>query len=94
VLSIAAGVAGWRLDAHGIRLPALLAAVLAVLHSAATTQAAPTMFSQRWVQGDEAALARTFHRFAARWQAVRCALQLANLGVLLWLWVKVSRVAA
>jgi hypothetical protein len=47
-----------------------------VLQSAATTLAAPTMFSQRL--GDEAALTRIFARFA-RWQAYRCALQTRQL---------------
>src|SRR3712207_7179311 len=47
-----------------------VAAVLAVLYSLATTQAAPTNFSQRWVAKDEAALARVFDRFE-RWQKLR-----------------------
>jgi hypothetical protein len=89
LLSVAAAVLGWRMGAQATRLPAVLAGVLAVLHSAATSRAAPTMFSQRRVRGDEAALANIFDRFA-RWQGVRCALQLANFAALLWLWTSVG----
>ncbi len=66
---------------HAIALD--LAAVLAVLHSLVTTQAAPTNFRQRNAVGDEAALARIFNRFE-RWQALRAALQVLNFGALLW----------
>jgi hypothetical protein len=57
---------------------------LTVLHSLATTQAAPTNFSQRKVaQNDEAALTRIFDRFE-RWQTARATLQTLNLGAVLW----------
>jgi hypothetical protein len=92
LLSLSAAVLGWRLGTHEARLPAVLAGVLAVLHSAVTSRAAPTMFSQRRVRGDEAALAHVFDRFA-RWQGVRCALQLANFFALLWLWTSLSTIA-
>jgi hypothetical protein len=85
-------LAGTRVDQLGKRLPAVPAGVLAVLHSAATSQAAPTMFSQRRVRGDEAALVNIFDRFA-RWQGVRCGLQLANFFALLWLWTNLSTIA-
>jgi len=59
-------------------------ALLAVLHSLATTQAAPLNFSQRKISAnDEAALAVVFDKFA-RWQNIRCVLQLINFGVNLW----------
>jgi hypothetical protein len=92
LLSLAAAVVGWRMGAEATRVPAFLAGVLAVLHSAATTRAEPTMFSQRRVRGDEAALANIFDRFA-RWQGLRCVLQLANFAALLWLWTSVSPAA-
>jgi Na+/proline symporter len=89
VLSIVAAVVVWRDGNEAVRLPAVVVGMLAVLHSAATTYAAPTMFSQRQVLGNEAALARVFDRFA-RWQAYRCALQLANFAALLWLCASMS----
>jgi hypothetical protein len=63
--------------------PLYVAAGLAVLHSLATTQAAPTNFSQRRVAEDEAALARVFDRFE-RWQTLRAALQVLNFAAMLW----------
>lgn len=63
--------------------PLYVAAGLAVLHSLATAQAAPTNFSQRRVARDEAALARVFDRFE-RWQTLRAALQVLNFGAMLW----------
>ena len=89
VLSVMAALVGWCDGHEAAQLPAALAITLALLHSAATTQAAQTMFGQRRALGDEAALARLFDRFA-RWQAYRCALQLANFGALLWLWASVT----
>jgi hypothetical protein len=59
-------------------------ALLAVLHSLATTQAAPLNFSQRKISGnDEPALVALFDKFA-RWQNIRCVLQIINFGVNLW----------
>ncbi len=63
--------------------PLCVASGLAVLHSLATTQAAPTNFSQRRVAKDEDALASVFDRFE-RWQTLRAALQLLNFGAMLW----------
>jgi hypothetical protein len=60
-----------------------VAAVLAVLHSLATKQAAPTNFSQRRIAKDEAALAQEFDRFE-RWQTLRAALQVLDFGAMLW----------
>jgi hypothetical protein len=89
LLSIVAAIIVWREGNEAVRLPAVVVATLAVLHGAATTRAAPTMFSQRQVLGNEAALKRIFDRFA-RWQAFRCAMQIANCAALLWLWASVS----
>ena|SRR5215211_1965032 len=59
-------------------------AFLAVLHSLATTQAAPLNFSQRKISADdEASLAMIFDKFT-RWQNIRCVLQVINFGVNLW----------
>lgn len=64
-------------------LPVYLAAILSILHSLATTQAAPTMFSQRRHENDEAALTTIFNRFE-HWQTIRAILQLLTFLALLW----------
>jgi hypothetical protein len=54
--------------------------VLTILHSLATTRAAPTNFSQRDVDPNNAeALAQVFNRFAS-WQTVRAMLQAGTLA--------------
>jgi hypothetical protein len=84
-LTVAAAVSAHRHEPRLRRTPPLYAAAgLAVLHSLATTRAAPTNFSQRKVaENDETALAQIFDRFE-RWQTVRVALQVLNLGAMLW----------
>jgi hypothetical protein len=85
LLNIAAAIAAyWQgVSSHRANL-IYLGALFAVLHSLATTQAAPTNFRQRKVAADnEAALGRLFDRFT-RWQNIRCALQVLNFGVNLW----------
>lgn len=64
-------------------LPILLAAILSVLHSIATSQAAPTNFRQRQVATDEAALTAIFDTFD-RWQTVRVILQTLTFVAMLW----------
>ncbi len=64
-------------------MPILLAAMLSVLHSIATAQAAPTNFRQLKVLSDEAALAAVFDTFE-RWQTVRVILQVGTFAVTLW----------
>lgn len=71
-------------------LPLLVAAILSVLHSLATTQAAPVSFSQRKVANDEAALARVFDRFA-RWQMLRALLQALTFAAMLWALIVIPR---
>ena len=71
-------------------LPVVLAAGLAILHSLATTQAAPTMFSQRKHLNDEAALTAIFNRFE-RWQTLRAFLQALTFAALLWALVVYGR---
>ena len=84
-LTVAAAVSARRQEPRSRRaVPLYAAAGLAVLHSLVTTQAAPTNFSQRKVdQNDEAALTEIFDRFE-RWQTARAALQVLNLGAMLW----------
>lgn len=84
VLTIAAAVAAIFEGVPSVSAtPLYVAAGLAVLHSLATAQAAPTNFSQRRVARDEAALARVFDRFE-RWQTLRAVLQVLNFGAMLW----------
>lgn len=63
--------------------PILIAAILSVLHSLVTTQAAPTNFSQRKVASDEAALIAVFNRFE-RLQTLRVTLQVLTFVAMLW----------
>src|SRR5918999_640080 len=75
VLTIAAAVAAFIEGVPSASAtPLYVAALMAVLHSLVTTQAAPTNFSQRRVAKDEVALARVFDRFE-RWQTLRATLQ-------------------
>ena len=68
-----------------------IGALLAILHTLATTQAAPLNFSQRKISADdEASLAVIFDKFA-RWQNIRCVLQVINFGVNLWALVMYAR---
>lgn len=63
--------------------PIYLAGALSILHSLVTTRAAPLLFRQRQVNGDETALTAIFDRFA-RWQALRAFLQSAAFLSLVW----------
>lgn len=63
--------------------PIAVAAVLSILHSLTTTRAAPTLFSQRRYERDEAALTVVFDRFE-RWQTVRVLIQVLTFGATLW----------
>ena len=82
LVTLAAAVATFVTEsAH--TLPILLAAILSVLHSIATSQAAPTNFRQHKVLKDEAALAAVFDTFE-RWQTVRVILQVFTFAVTLW----------
>ncbi len=55
-------------------VPAVLAILGTILHTLATTQAAPTNFAQRKVADDPDALNRIFDKFE-RWQTLRAVLQ-------------------
>ncbi len=92
VLTIAAAVVAYFNGMNtSITTPLYIAAILAVLHSLATTQAAPTNFSQRNVDEDETALTSVFNRFE-RWQALRAALQVLNFTVMLWAMVEFANI--
>src|SRR6266478_2339611 len=60
-----------------------IASLLSVLHSFATTRAAPVMLSLKDAPDDEATLTAKLDRFA-RWHAVRATFQVAAFFVLLW----------
>jgi len=85
LLNIAAAIAAYlqRIPSQPSNL-IYVGALLAVLHSLATTQAAPLNFSQRKTSpNDEHGLAVIFNKFA-HWQTIRCILQVLNFGVNLW----------
>jgi hypothetical protein len=84
LLTLSAAVAGYYYEAAPtLRTPLYAGATLAVLHSFTSTQAAPTLFSQRQVAENESALAKIFTKFE-KWQTARCVLQVINFAVLLW----------
>lgn len=71
-------------------LPLYVAVGLSILHTLVTTQAAPTMFSQRQHDHDEAALTQIFNHFA-RLNALRAVLQVVTFATLLWALVRYLR---
>lgn len=84
VLTIGAAIAALSQQiALETALPVYVAVVLSILHSLITSQAAPTMFSQRRHENDEAALTKVFNRFA-RLHAFRALLQVVTFATLLW----------
>ena len=84
-LTIATAISALSYERRSRRArPLYLAAVLSVLHSFATSQAAPTAFSQHAIAlSDEASLAQMFDRFE-RWQTIRATLQVSTLGAMIW----------
>jgi hypothetical protein len=64
-------------------LPLSLASLLSLLHTFATTRAAPVMLSIKDASNDEATLTAKLDRFA-RWHAVRATFQVLTFCVLLW----------
>jgi hypothetical protein len=85
ILCIAAAIAATFEGVASQRaIPIYSSAVLALLHSLATTRAAPINLRQRQVPADDAlALAGIFDAFS-RWQTVRCILQIINFGTSFW----------
>jgi hypothetical protein len=81
LLTLVAGAVGLAAMPDGQRAPWTMIA-LTFAHSAVTGRAAPTNFSQRRADGEEA-LRRVFDRFE-RLQTVRAALQVATLGAAVW----------
>jgi hypothetical protein len=71
-----------------VLLPLSLALLLSVLHSFATTRAAPVMLSIKDAPDDEALLASKLDRFA-RWHTVRATFQVLAFFVLVWALVAV-----
>ena len=67
----------------GLLLPLFLASLLSLLHTFATTRAAPVMLSIKDTPDDEALLMAKLDRFA-RWHAVRATFQILTFFVLLW----------
>jgi hypothetical protein len=83
VLTIAAAVVVALLAAPVAQAwPIYAAAVLSVAHSLATSQAAPTNFSQRRVWDNAEQLAAVFARFE-RWQTLRVVLQVLTFAAIL-----------
>jgi hypothetical protein len=64
-------------------LPLSLASLLSLLHTFATTRAAPVMLSLKDVPDDEVILTAKLDRFA-HWHAVRATFQVLTFFVLLW----------
>jgi hypothetical protein len=84
VLTVGAAIAAWSQQIILERAaPIYAAVVLSILHSLVTSQAAPTMFSQRRYENDEATLTKVFNRFA-RLHALRALLQVLTFATLLW----------
>jgi hypothetical protein len=67
----------------GLLLLLSLASLLSLLHTFATTRAAPIMLSIKDAPDDEALLSVKLDRFA-RWHAVRATFQVLTFFVLLW----------
>lgn len=63
--------------------PVYVSALFALLHSFATTRAAPNMLSLRQPTNDEATLTKTLNRFA-KWHSVRTGLLVLNFVMLVW----------
>lgn len=84
LLTMASGVAAFVEGIpKAIALPLYISCGLAILHTITTSQAAPTNFKQRQVSDDEAALKKVFNEFA-KWQTIRCVLQVMAFGTMLW----------
>jgi hypothetical protein len=87
-LSLAAGILAFNLSLESsVRDAGLTVATFAILHTVATTQAAPVLFRQETIDGSATTLADLFDRFE-RWQSIRAALQTINFAALLWLLIE------
>ena len=64
-------------------LPLSLASLLSLLHTFATTRAAPVMLSLKDAPDDEALLTAKLDRFV-RWHAIRATFQVLTFFVLMW----------
>ena len=80
---LATAIAYLEHSSMGLLLLLSLASLLSLLHTAATTRAAPVMLSIKDAPDDEAILTTKLDRFA-RWHAVRATFQVLTFFVLLW----------
>jgi hypothetical protein len=64
-------------------LPLSIASLLSLLHTFATTRAAPVMLSLKDTPDDEAVLRAKLNRFA-RWHALRATFQVLTFFILVW----------
>jgi hypothetical protein len=91
IVTIGTALAVWIQGADATQVwPLYLAALLSLAHSLVTTQAAPTMFSQRRHGHDEAALTEIFNRLE-RWHALRAFLQVLTFAAVLWALINYCR---
>lgn len=87
LLTIFATVLAYAADEPtALVLPMFFASLLSLVHTFATTRAAPVMLSLKATPDDEAILATKLDRFA-RWHAVRATFQVLTFFVLLWVLV-------
>jgi Domain of unknown function (DUF1772) len=87
LLTVLATAIGFISHARGeVLLLLSLTTLLSVLHSFATTRAAPIMLSIKDTPDDEAHLREKLDRFA-RWHAVRTTVQVLTFFILLWVMV-------
>lgn len=80
---LATAIAYLEHSSMGLLLLLFLASLLSLLHTAATTRAAPVMLSIKDAPDDEALLKVKLDRFA-RWHAIRASFQVLTFFVLLW----------
>ena len=80
---LATALASLEHSSMGLLLLLSLASLLSLLHTFATTRAAPLMLSLKDAPDDEALLSVKLDRFA-RWHAVRASFQVLTFFVLLW----------
>jgi hypothetical protein len=82
-LVMSAGARLHRLSPKEVLLLLSLASILSILHTFATSRAAPVMLSIKDTPDEEAILAAKLDRFA-RWHAFRATFQVLAFFVLLW----------
>ncbi len=86
LIVLATAIAYAEHDPMELLLPLSLASLLSIVHTFATSRAAPVMLSLKDAPDDEAILTAKLDRFA-RWHAVRATFQVVAFFVLLWVLV-------